>query len=84
MRTVLATFLWLLDSLLKFALGFLAVFLVWLPCGVVAGVGFGFGWAIAGGVVGACVNGFFEGCDLFLLGWAKRMAEKRRSAGPCA
>ena len=47
MRTLLATLIWLFDIVLKFAIGFLIVFLVWLPFGLLAGASFSFGWLIA-------------------------------------
>ena len=71
MRLVLATMIWPLDVILKWAIGFLIVLVCWVPFAYLAGTSFSLGWFIAGGVVGACVNGFFEGCDLILLGLAK-------------
>ncbi len=76
MRHVLSSLIWLLDLALKFALGFLLVYVVWLVCSA-PGAAFGRGWVIAGSVLGACINGFFEGCDIFLLGWAKRVSGDR-------
>ncbi len=74
MRILLATIIWSIDLILKFAIGYLVVFLVWIPSGYFGGASFSLGWLIAGGFIGACINGFFEGCDLILLGWAKRIS----------
>jgi hypothetical protein len=77
MRTILASMIWLLDLLLKFALGHLIVALIWLPFGLLSDVKFGRGWLFAGGLVGACIVGFFDGCDIILNGWAKRIAGEK-------
>jgi hypothetical protein len=74
MRTILAILLWLVDVMLKVGAGFLIVLVIWLPFACMAGASFSIGWVVAGGIAGACVNGFFEGCDLILLGLAKRVA----------
>ncbi len=77
MRLFLAFCIWLLDALLKFALGYLVVFVFWRPYSARTGAAFGDVWALAGFVVGLCINGFFEGCDFLLLGLAKRVAGER-------
>jgi hypothetical protein len=71
---LLVALLWLLDCVLKMALGYLMVALVWLPFHWAGDASFGGGWRIAGGILGACLLGFCDGCDLILLGWAKRLA----------
>lgn len=77
MRVVLVMLIWLLDFLLKIILGFLVVFVIWLGYRANTDAAPGFGWALAGGIVGTCIIGFFEGCDFILLGWAKRVAGER-------
>ncbi len=74
MRIVLVTLICLLDMFLKFALGFLVVYVIWRPFNIRIGAEFGPGWALAAAFLGVCINGFFEGCDIILLGWAKRVA----------
>ncbi|XAL99585.1 hypothetical protein OT109_18645 [Phycisphaeraceae bacterium D3-23] len=74
MRGFLATLIWLADLVLKLAIGYFVVFLVWLPFTLFADISYGIGWIIAGGILGACINGFLEDCDLILLGWAKRVS----------
>jgi hypothetical protein len=69
--------LWLLDLVLKFALGLFIVYLLWLPFHWAGETRFGGGWLVVGGILGACINGCFEGCDFILLGWAKRVAGDR-------
>jgi len=69
--------IWLLDCVLKVALGHFLVVLVWLPFHWAGDIRFGLGWGIAGGILGVCLLGFFDGCDLILLGWAKRVAGEK-------
>lgn len=81
MRTFLASLIWLLDLLLKVALGHLIVALIWLPFGLLGDTRFGRGWLVAGGFVGACLLGFFDGCDIILNGWARRYQLDLRANG---
>lgn len=73
MRSVLATLIWLVDLAIKFALGYLLTVIVWLVGNVFVTVSFGPGWMLAGGILGGCINGRFEGCDFMLVGWAKQI-----------
>jgi hypothetical protein len=73
LRFALALLVWLLDLLLKAALGQGIVILVWWCCHGIFGVSFGMGWLIAGGFVGCCLMGFFEGCNIILLDLVKRI-----------
>jgi hypothetical protein len=69
--------IWLLDAVLKIALGHLIAYLIWLPFHWIASTPYGVGWLVAGGILGVCIVGFFEGCDLILLGLAKRITGQR-------
>jgi hypothetical protein len=59
------------DYALKVAIGLLVVYLVWLP----TGWPFGRGCLIAGWLLGLCLVGFYEGCDIILNGYAKSLAD---------
>ncbi len=76
MRILFASLIWFVDMVLKFALGYLVVFgIVW-----VAGGKFDKGSQILAPIIGAMINGFFEGSDIFLLGWAKQIAEGSKAS----
>jgi hypothetical protein len=75
MKKLVAMMIWLLDLILKFAVGYLVVSAIWAPFGFVGDIPFSVGWLVAGGVLGACISGFLGGCDLILLGWAKRILD---------
>ena len=77
MRLIFATLIWLLDLVLKIAVGQCVVVFVWLCFRLTFEFSFGIGWLVAGGVVGASIIGFFDGCDIFLAGWARRIATAR-------
>jgi hypothetical protein len=74
MRVALATLIWLFDLILKVMLGYAVVFVAWLCCYAIFGISFSGVWVFAGAVAGASILGFFDGCDVILLGWAKRVA----------
>jgi hypothetical protein len=74
-RVILASLVWLLDLALKLALGGLLAFLICRP--LLSDAAFGVACPIAGGLIGLCLLGFFEGCDFILLGLAKRVGGER-------
>lgn len=71
-RHVLAIIVYLLDLVLKYALGIGIVWLVWLLCRLLWQVSFSVWWFGAGILLGACLVGLWDGCDLILLGFVKR------------
>ena len=53
------------DVAVKFALGIGVTLMVWLPFGFFGGCAVWPWWLVAGTIVGAMVNGFLEGSDVF-------------------
>jgi hypothetical protein len=72
-RPVLAWILYLLDLGLKYALGVGIVWLVWLPFGTFRQVSFSLWWFRGGMLLGACLVGLWDGCDMILIGLVKRI-----------
>ena len=76
-RHVLATLIWLVDFVLKLAVGQILAGLLWLPYWVFGGAGYPFAFKVLGIVLGVCIVGFFEGCDIILIGFAKRIVGEK-------
>jgi hypothetical protein len=72
-RYLLASVIYLLDFVLKFVVGYVIVLVIWLPLWLLFAFRFSLPFIIAACLLGVCINGFFEGCDIFLIGWAKRV-----------
>ncbi len=65
--------LWVADAAVKMAVGILLVYLVWLIFHLTGDSKFRGGWLLAGTIVGACINGFFENCILLFPTMARRL-----------
>jgi hypothetical protein len=79
-RILLAMVIYLLDLVLKFALGHFLVYLIWLPFHRDGETRYGVGWLVAGGILGLFITGLSEGCDIIFNGWAKRVAGDPQAA----
>ena len=75
LRYLLALIIWLIDLVLKFAIGRFLVLIVWSCTAYPLGFSFGFGWEVASALKGVALVGFFDGCDIILNGFTKRLLE---------
>jgi len=76
-RHLLASLIWIADLILKVVLGQVLAALLWVPYWLFGGVGYPRAFLWIGAVLGMCILGFFEGCDIFLCGYAKRIIKDK-------
>jgi hypothetical protein len=76
-RHLLASLIWIVDLILKVVLGQALAALLWVPYWLFGGVGYPRAFLWIGAVLGMCILGFFEGCDIFLCGYAKRIIKDK-------
>ena len=76
-RHFLASLIWIADLISKVVLGQVLAALLWVPYWLFGGVGYPRAFLWIGAVLGMCILGFFEGCDNFLCGYAKRIIKDK-------
>jgi uncharacterized membrane protein required for colicin V production len=74
-RSMAALLIWVIDFALKMLIGFVVAYIVWYIAMRPFGFAFGTAWSIGSALLGLALVGFFDGDDLLLNGFGKRIIE---------